>query len=223
MLKNCKQIQQRFTRIKDYKFQKECQFLYIRLHLFTFRYYSHIDAKNDKTSTIMKKTYSLSISTFIAFLFVLVINQQSLAQFRSSEPSEYRNTGSILKVEQKQPVGGLSNFFNMKMSHSYEASFMSMGGYNANVNMYTNTMTFDFSPKFSGRLDLALAHSPFGGSMPGMQTNGANFIIRNAELNYKFSENTFIRFSYQESPYSGFGMFNPTLGNSFRNDFRPGW
>jgi len=168
------------------------------------------------------KTYLFNLLSFSIFA-LLLISQNSHAQFRATQPSPFRNTGSVIKAEKNQGIGSLSNFFNMKMSHSYEASFMSMGVYNANVNMYTNTMTFEFSPNFSGRLDMALAHSPFGNTFPGMQSNGANFIIRNAELNYKFSENTYIRFSYQESPYSGFGMFNPTLNNSFRNDLRLGW
>jgi hypothetical protein len=171
----------------------------------------------------MTKKYYLINLLSLSVLVLLVASQATYAQFKATEPSPFRNTGSILKTEQNQAIGDMSNFFNMKMSHSYEASFMSMAGYNANVNMYTNTMTFDFSPNFSGRLDLALAHSPFGSSLPGMQSNGANFVIRNAELNYKFSENTFIRFSYQESPYSGFGMFNSNFNNSFRNDSRLGW
>lgn len=154
---------------------------------------------------------TILLSLLIASLFLIgeSLCNEVFAQFRANEPSANRNTGSILKVEQRQPTGNLSNFFNMKMYHSYEASFMSMGGTAANVNMYTNTMMFSFSPKLTGRLDLALAHSPFGNAMPGMNNQrGGQFIIRNAELNYQLSENTFIRFSYQEQPFSPFGLMN---------------
>lgn len=139
------------------------------------------------------------------------------AQFKTTEPSDYRNTGNILKVEQRQPTSNLMNFFNMKMYHSYEASFMSFGGQTANLNMYTNTMLFSFSPKFTGRLDLALAHSPFGNGLSGMSQTGAQFMVRNAELNYQLSENTFIRFSYQQVPMSTYSFFDSGFNqyNSF--------
>lgn len=157
----------------------------------------------------MRNKYPLF--TFFAVLIVLICVEASAAQYKSAVPSPYRNSGNVIKVEQNQPTGSLSNFFDMKMSHSYEASFSSFGGQTSNLNMYTNSMFFTFSPKFTGKLDMAFAHSPFGGnSVPGMNgNNGSQFFIRNAELNYSFSENTKLSFSFQQLPYGSY------YGNGF--------
>ncbi len=145
----------------------------------------------------------------------------SVAQLKSTQPSPYRNTGNVIKMEQSQPTGGLGNLFNMRMSHSYEMSFMSGNGFSGNVNMYTNTMMFAFSPKMTGRLDLAFAHSPFGNSMQGMQGMNQNqFFIRNASLNYKISENAQFNISFQQLPYGPMGM---GLNNGFYGFERGMW
>lgn len=157
----------------------------------------------------MKSIHKFPLYFFFLVLIALICVETSSAQFKASAPSPYHNTGNVIKVEQNQPMGGLQNFFNMKMSHSYEATFSSYNGQFANLNMYTNTMMFSFTPKLTGRLDLAFAHSPFGNGYPGMQNqqNNSQFLIRNAEINYQFSKNTNISFSYQELPYgSGWGM-----------------
>ncbi|TNE68620.1 hypothetical protein EP331_15385 [bacterium] len=154
-----------------------------------------------------------------AIVFVLVLSSTGFAQFKTQAPSPYRNTGSVIKVEQDQKVGGLQNFFNMKMMHSYEASFSSFGGQTANLNMYTNTMLFSFNQNLTGRLDLAFAHSPFGNALPGMQQS--QFFIRNAELSYKFSENTRLNVSFQQLPYSPYNFGLNNSANPYYNSIWP--
>ena len=157
---------------------------------------------------------TISKHLFILAIIVLICVDISIAQFKSAVPSPYRNSGNIIKVEQNQPTGMFQNLFNMKMSHSYEASFMSMGGQMSNINMYTNSMMFSFTPNLSGKLDVSFAHSPFGNSFSGMNgQNSSQLFIRNAQLDYKISENAKISFSYQQLPYGSMGM------NGFGNGY----
>ena len=107
------------------------------------------------------------------------------------------------------------------MSQSYEMSFASNGGGVQNINSYTNTIQFTFSPKLQGRVDVSFLHSPFGGNTLGFGSNAGGIqkgfsprvMIRNAELNYKISEKTFLRVQYQQLPntmgYNVYSRFNP--------------
>lgn len=107
------------------------------------------------------------------------------------------------------------------MSHSYSMNFGSYGGSYQNVNAYTNTMQFAFTDNLTGRLDVSFLHSPFGGSDFVNTNNNLNgeIIVRNAELNYKISDNAHIRLQYQQLP-SGYGFYNPYIRFS-RSQFDP--
>ena len=100
-------------------------------------------------------------------------------------------------------------------------NFGSVGGSYQNVNSYTNTVNIMFSDNLTGRVDVSFLHSPFGGSDFVNSNNSLNgeILIRNAELNYKISDNAHIRFQYQQLPRgygyfnSGYGMFNRGFGS----------
>lgn len=105
------------------------------------------------------------------------------------------------------------------MNHSYSMNFGAVGGSFQNMNAYTNTLNFMFTPNFTGRLDVSFMHSPFGGNSFASSNNnmGGEILIRNAELNYKISDNARIHFQYQQLP-SGYGLFNP-YGYGMSNGF----
>lgn len=110
------------------------------------------------------------------------------------------------------------------MSHSYSMNFSSFSGNYQSVNAYTNTIQFQFSERMNGRVDVSFLHSPFGGNQNFAGSN--NFqnqvVIRNAELNYKISDNAFIRVQYQQLP-RGFGYgYNPYGYNRFSR-YRNNW
>src|SRR5690606_21208298 len=86
------------------------------------------------------------------------------AQFVNEVPRSGDWTGSIVKEDSKQRTLFGSNI-GFSMNHSYEMSFVSFGGQGYNQNMYTNTMLFGFSDRLNGRVDLSLAHSPFGNGL----------------------------------------------------------
>lgn len=144
-------------------------------------------------------------------LFSLLIFGTANAQLRSDLSSPYDYSGPIINRSAPTVESGLNRFFNsIKMDHSYSMSFSSYGGGYQNVNAYTNTLTFDISPRMDGRVDVSFLHSPFGNNLAQGQTSFQNqVIIRNAELNYKISDNATIRFQYQQLPsgYYGYGGY----------------
>lgn len=160
------------------------------------------------------KASKIILSVILLCLFAGV--SASKAQLREAkiDRSEYR--GPVFKKQDPSEGANLSNLFNMTMSHSYTMTFTSIGGRYQNLNMYVNTMRFYFSEKLTGRLDLAILHSPFGGSsLLGFGANeGINFIVKNAELNYEISDKATIHIRFRQMPYAygrfgrGFGRFS---------------
>lgn len=181
-----------------------------------------------------KKTASI-ILPILTLILVLGLQTDALAQFKADQPSTFDRTGTITK--ETNPVGDerVLGLFDFQMDHSYEMSMSSVGGNTYNQNFYTNTMHFMFNEDFYGRVDLGLAHSPFGNSMMGsnnglMGNDQAQFLIRNAELNYKLNDNTRFRISFQQQPSrygDGYGYHSNGFSQSFQRDrhhpFYSGW
>lgn len=163
----------------------------------------------------MKK---LSVRLFLVAVGIFAIHSLSYAQFRDQLPSKYDYTGAVIKKDDH--VGSWANLFNMKMSQSYSMTFSSIGGQYQNINMFTNTMQFMFSDKLTGRLDVSLMHSPFGGSFSNNlygNNIGAKIFIRNAELNYQLGPNSHITVQFQQHPYSMMNPWSGYYGNPYSN------
>lgn len=147
----------------------------------------------------MKKT-SLAITLTLVIFFIT--SAVGYGQFREDlNKADY--SGPILQQQSQPEPGNWSNFFNMKMSHSYSMNFMSFGGQYRNINAYTNHMDFFFTDRLTGELDISLMHSPFGQGFSNTNNQlGADIVIRNAELNYQLSEKSHISIQFQQYPYS---------------------
>lgn len=168
------------------------------------------------------------IYLLLAGVVFLLSSVTAQAQFRDHQVTAYDYTGPILNEDRPADnVGLLSNLLGgiqMEMDHSYSMNFTSIGGQYQNINMYTNTMHFGFTDDLSGRLDVSMMHSPFGGSFnQGLYDNQgpeARIFIRNAELNYQLGPNSHIQLQFQQSPmpygyYGGYGSgFGARYGNS---------
>lgn len=155
----------------------------------------------------------------IAFLFLSAT--MATAQFVNEIPRSGDWTGSIIKTDtnQKKIFGNVA----FSMNHAYEVSFTSFAGQAFNQNMYTNSMLFGFSDRLKGRLDLSMAHSPFGNGLM-TQGNEVRFMVRNAELNYRLGQNSNISVSFSQMPYGTYGGFSDRYGlgnSSFRNRNNP--
>ncbi len=149
-----------------------------------------------------------SILPILALLIALPL-QQGEAQFRSDSGSSLDRTGPVVRTNDNDDRASLFGLQNFQMNHSYEMSMGSFGGSMYNRNTYTNTMHLMFNENLHGRVDLAMSHSPFG-SGPMGQNDQTQFYVRNAELNYKFNENTRIQVRFQQIPQGyGYGYYSP--------------
>ncbi|MDG5768166.1 hypothetical protein QA596_11930 [Balneolales bacterium ANBcel1] len=162
----------------------------------------------------------MKISTVVSLLLLIICAplQEGMAQFRSDNNSEFDRTGHILRSDNPDAGSGLFGLQDFQMDHSYEMTMGSFGGNMYNQNMYTNTMHLLFNENLYGRVDLSVAHSPFGNNFMG-QDNQAQFFIRNAELNYRFSDNARIQLRFQQLPAGygygrGFGYGGPAYHRS---------
>lgn len=154
----------------------------------------------------------------ILFFLIFATAEYADAQLRDDLASRSDYSGNIVQYQRPEP-GNLSNLFNMKMSHSYTATFSSFGGQYQNINAYTNTMQFFFSEKLDGRLDVSFLHSPFGNSF---QNNGlgSQILIQNAELNYQLNDKASIHFQFRQIPSYGYGAIN-NFGRFNRFGYNP--
>lgn len=156
-------------------------------------------------------------AVFASFLLIFfALNAVANAQLREMESKSSDYTGPIVK---ENSAGNFSNLFNMEMNHSYSMTFSSIGGQYQNINAYTNTMHFFFTDDLTGRVDLSLLHSPFGGSNMNNNSMGTELIIRNAELNYQISDKSNISLHFQQIP--SYEM-NPWSRSPFYDSFHSG-
>ena len=131
------------------------------------------------------------------------------AQAQLRQDAHNQEVQSQLYDAQSGPAFSLNRLFSaqhFKMGHSYEMSMGSFGGVSSSLGMYTNTMRFQFSSKLAGRVDLAYAFSPFGGSnmLGASQGMQGRFLLRNAEIAYRPSDKVQLHFSVRQSPYGGY-------------------
>lgn len=115
-------------------------------------------------------------------------------------------------------LGQLFNAETLDLSHSYELSYGSGYGGSVGLGVFTSTLRWQPSSRLAGRLDVGVAHSPFGseGVQSALGFEGASdtrVFLRNAELAYRPTENSVIHLSVQQSPYgsyaSPYGYANP--------------
>ncbi len=156
----------------------------------------------------------MRVLSLFLLIGIFAVPQISEAQFRDTdyEPTDYSGVVST-DNSGTHDLG----WFDFRMDHSYEMTVGSFGGNTYNQNFYTNTMHFLFNENLTGRVDLSVAHSPFGNSLFG-EDQGPQFFIRNAELNYNITDNTQLRFQFRQIPG---GMYNPYgYGHGYYNPYR---
>lgn len=99
----------------------------------------------------------------------------------------------------------LSDLFSpehFRMQHSYEMSMGTLGGQSYSLGIYTNSMQWQFSDQLAARIDIGIAHAPFGGSLGFNQR--PQIFLRNAEIAYRPRENMLLQFTVRQSPYGYF-------------------
>jgi len=170
-----------------------------------------------------------SMRTYIAsalLLAVLVTATPSQAQLRADLPGRTAAT-----AVQTAPGTGLGNIFasdRFRLQHSYEFSYSSFGaGESMGLGVYTSSLQWQPSDRLAARVDVGVAHSPFGtgdirSAMGFDADTPARVFLRNAEVAYRPSENSVIRLQIQQSPYgnyaSPYGHGYSQFGNPFGFD-----
>ncbi len=142
---------------------------------------------------------------FITLIIVLGTAVPVQAQMRDQVASAQPAPAQL--YDSQTPAFTLNKLFSpqhFSMGHSYEMSVGSFGGGSQTLGMYTNTMLFEFSPKLDARVDVSVAHS-FNGSQFGNEGHGGQVFIRNAQVNYRPTENMQFHISFRQSPYGMYG------------------
>jgi hypothetical protein len=169
-----------------------------------------------------------------AFAVALAVAVPAQAQLRAELP-----TGPAGVAVFDQPTGGsfLSQYVNaetVKVSHSYELSYSSFGSEGVGLGVYTTSLRFQPTDRLAARVDVGVAHSPFGSSalQQGLgfgPDSQAQVYLRNATLAYRPTENTMFTISVQQSPfgsyaspygYAPYGM-SPYSGTRMQTRFAP--
>jgi hypothetical protein len=146
------------------------------------------------------------ISLIAALFLILPLSAQAQLKEDLMAPPQ-RVDARVTHTLGSGKVGDWANLIPVTMTHGYSMSFGSFGGRYQNLNAYTNSMQFNFSDRFQANVDLALLHSPFGGSIMMQNQNpmGIRFVVENASFSYKLSENVRFDVCFSQTPYgSGF-------------------
>ena len=146
----------------------------------------------------MRTTISL-----LCLVFMLCVVHPAEAQLRNDGQSGVQTQ---LYEAGSSVAGVLDHLFDsehFQMAHSYEMSFSSFGGSSSSLGMYTNTVMWQPSESLAARVDVAVAHSPFGNSALGQQQD-AQVFLRNAQVAYKPMDNMEIRFNMRQSPHGSY-------------------
>ena len=139
----------------------------------------------------------------------LLLADPAAAQFRADLPT--REAPAAVTSTGASSLG-LARLFasdKFKLSHSYEMSYSSFGGQGLGLGVYTGSLRWQPTDKLAGRADIAVASSPFGDAATQEafgfgQDTPARVYLRNAELAYRPTENSMIRFQVQQSPYGAY-------------------
>ncbi len=163
--------------------------------------------------------------TVAVLILVTLVAMPAAGQFREAVPPVHSST----RLYQASGALGsvMSKIFNpsvFRMSHAVELSAGTFGGSGYSTGMYTNTMAWRFSDRFSMRADVAVAYSPQNQALTalGFERNGPRVFLRNAEVAWKPSEKFRLNIQVRQDPYRNRYMspFGSYYGFS---PYRPYW
>lgn len=106
-------------------------------------------------------------------------------------------------------LASLFNAETLRFNHSYEFSYSSFGGDGLGLGVYTTSLGWQPSSRLAARVDVGVAHSPFGDdalrSSLGLDGDTpARVFLRNAEIAYRPTENSVLHLQVRQSPYGAY-------------------
>jgi hypothetical protein len=159
---------------------------------------------------------------FTAILLLSIASTASFAQFRNDlTPADPPlNTASAMQ-------GG--NFFSQlfdpsrfSMHQSFSSTFVSGGGGSLGISMFTNTFAFHPADDLYVSADLSAVYSPYS-SFGSAYSNSLNGVyLTNAQIDWKLSDNAFLRVQYLGGPAAGmYGGYNSYYNPFYSNPASP--
>ncbi|HYE97226.1 MAG TPA: hypothetical protein VD962_13570 [Rubricoccaceae bacterium] len=129
------------------------------------------------------------------------------AQLRSERPDG--PAPADLYGAETPALGGAFSRSAFRLSHSYEFSYSAMGGSSLGLGVYTTSLQWQPTHNLAARVDVGVAHSPFGSAdvQHALGLGGdtpARVFLRNAEVAYRPTGNTLLRLQIQQSPYGAY-------------------
>ena len=154
-----------------------------------------------------------NVPCLLGFIFVLTVAAPAQAQLRQdAREIAAQSTPRLYDAGAGFTLNRLFSPQHFKMTHAYEFSAGSLGGNGYSLGLYTNSLMWQFNQKLAARVDLSVAHSPFGNapgfmqSALGKEEQPFKFFVQNAEVAYRPPANMELRFSYRQSPYGAKGV-----------------
>ena len=149
-------------------------------------------------------------SISVIFLGMLLVNAAAYPQLKSQLEQQPSVSQSLVHPTRSiSSFLGLLNPDNFMMRHNFSFSYLSSGGRGLSLASYTNSMMYRIADPLSVRFDLTLQGSPFGQYDGGAQTDFSRLYLSRAELNYRPSENFFVKFQYHQLPFYYYGIYRP--------------
>jgi hypothetical protein len=146
----------------------------------------------------------------MAAMVALLCATQADAQFRKGASEEPSAAQSFVHPPASDAWLGFFNPENFTMRQSYSMSYSAFGSQGIALGRYTNSMMYKFTDKLDARVDVSLQHSPYSTLDRRLQNNFTGIFLDRAELNYRPTDNTFLRVSFQKLPYY-YGYYSPSM------------
>ncbi|MCH7638310.1 MAG: hypothetical protein IH855_02440 [Bacteroidetes bacterium] len=145
----------------------------------------------------------------IVLLVVLITSAPAYAQLRTDLPGD---PAPVVLTDSQRPLtlSGLFNSQTLRIGHSYEFSYTGYGGSSLGLGIYTTSLQWQPSSRLAARVDVGVAHSPFGSAdvqqALGFDPNTpARIFLRNAEIAYRPTENSVLRLQIRQNPMGAYG------------------
>lgn len=146
--------------------------------------------------------------TILFLAAVLFLSVPAQAQLRADVPSQ-SGTAAVYQADTGFSLRSLINPDHFKIGQSYEMSFSSFGGQSLSLGVYTTSLRYQPNDKLAARVDVGVAHSPFGSdgvqqSLGFTPESPAKVYLQNAQVAYRPTENSLISLSIQQSPFGSY-------------------
>jgi len=153
----------------------------------------------------------MTMKKFVLLItLVFLINSAAISQFKKPED------GNKINRTTNNLILGIFNPKNFSMRHSFQVSMLSSKYGNMSVTSYLNSMNYKVSDRINIAADVKLQYAPYVSSSfgsaysKGLQDNLNGISLSRLSVDYKVSDNSFIKLEYRHLDETNFyDPFNP--------------